>query len=218
MRDPGGWTYAPIPNGRGSRPAIAANASAVFVAWQDRLADVQNGAYEVLAASKRAGDWTLPAMISDTRDAHSLLPRIAANGADRCHVVWQEQRGKLYVIRHSDLWPNGWEAPFDVSDPAVDARLGYSLANPLGLFQFVWSEGAVLKHRVRPGEPQGAWWEPEIACADCAGLSEFAATISANGELHIVYSRWINGGERQFFYQRRKALERKKITLPVGEK
>ncbi len=29
------------------------------------------------------------------------------------------------------------------------------LANQSGLFQFVWSEGAVLKHRVRPGEPQG---------------------------------------------------------------
>ena len=171
-KDAGGWTYAPIPNGKGSQPSLAANADGIFVAWQDRQASSATGAYEVLAASKRGNEWSLPAMVSDTRDAHSLLPCIAANGADRCHMVWQEERDELYVIRHSDLWPNGWETPVDVSDPAADARLGLGMANRHGLFQFVWAESGQLKHRVRAGEPQGSWWEPEIACDECAGLND----------------------------------------------
>lgn len=219
VRDRGGWTYAPIPNGRGSRPSLATAASVatgpIFVAWQDRLASSSTGAYEVLAAARRNGEWSLPNMVSDTREAHSLIPRIAANGSGLCHLVWQEERDGLYVIRHADLWPNGWEAPFDVSDPASDARLCFALANKLGLFQFVWAEGSVLKHRVRPGEPLGAWWESEVICEDCAGLSEAAAALSPTGELHIVFSRWPNGGEREFYYLRRKALERKKVYLPM---
>lgn len=214
-RDAGGWTYAPIPNGKGSRPTIAISASAIYVAWQDRLASSARGAYEVLATSLRGAEWGLPAIVSDTPEIHSLLPRLAASATDRCHMVWQEEREELYVVRHSDLWPNGWEAPVDVSDPNADARLGAALVNKLGLFQFVWSEGALLKHRVRPGEPQGTWWEPEIACEECAGLSEVAATISASGELHVVYNRWLNGGERQLFYLKRKALARNKVLLPV---
>jgi hypothetical protein len=219
QRDPNGWTYAPVPNGKGSRPSVATSAPGqagpVFVAWQDRLASSPGGAYEVFVTARRNGEWSLPAMVSDTHDSHSLLPSVAASGADKCHMVWQEERNGLYVIRHSDLWPNGWETPFDVSDPSVDSRLGFSLANKLGLFQFVWSEGGVLKHRVRPGEPQGAWWEPEVACDDCAGLSELSAAISAYGELHVVFGRWPNGGDLQFYHLRRKALERKKVFLPI---
>jgi hypothetical protein len=146
---------------------------------------------------------------------HSVLPNIAANATDRCHLVWQEERGELYVIRHSDLWPNGWETPFDVSDPASDARLGHVVANQLGLFQFVWAECGRLKHRVRAGEPQGSWWEPEIACEECAGLDELTTAISSSGDLHVVFSRWTNGGDPQFFYMKRKALERKKVFVPI---
>ncbi len=219
VRDRGGWNYAPVPNGKGSRPSISTPTSGpagpVYVAWQDRLASSNTGAYEVLVGIKRNGDWSLPAMVSDSRNAHSLAPKVATGSGDLCHVVWQEERDGIYVIRHSDLWPNGWEACFDVSDPAVDARLAVALAHKLGLFQFVWSEGAVLKHRVRPGEPQGVWWEPEIVCEDCAGLSELAAAQGGSGDLHVVFSRWPNGGERQFFYVRRKALERQKVFLPV---
>ncbi len=215
VRDARGWTYGPIPNGRGSRPSIAVNAGGVYVAWQDRPASSAAGAYEAVAAVKRGAEWTLPAVVSDTPELHSVLPRIAVNASDRCHLAWQEERDGLYVLRHADLWPNGWADPVDVSDPTADARLAAILPNKLGHFQLIWSEGPVLKHRVRPGEPQGAWWEPEIACEDCAGASELAAAISATGELHVVFSRWPNGGERQIYYLRRKALERHKIFLPA---
>jgi hypothetical protein len=215
VREVNGWTYAPVPNGKGSRPSIAASPSTIYFAWQDRLAESPVGAYEVMACSLQGEEWSLPALISDSREGHSILPHTTTNAADQCHVVWQEEREGIYVIRHSDLWPNGWEAPVDLSDTTADARLGGVLANKLGQFQFIWSEGAVLKHRVRPGEPQGAWWEPEVACEECPSVSEIAAAISDGGELHLVLSRWVNGGDRQLFYLKRKALERKKVFLPI---
>lgn len=221
VRDRGGWNYGPVPNGKGSRPHLSTSAAApggpVWVVWQDRLASSSTGAYEAMAAAKRGEEWSLPRMVSDTRDIHSIVPHVAARG-DQVHMVWQEERGSVYVIRHSDLWPNGWEEPFDVSDPAVDARLGRVYANKFGLYQVVWSESGVLKHRIRPGEPLGEWWPPEVACEDCPGLSELAAAIAESGELHVVFSRWPNGGERRFYYLRRAALERVKVFVPIVTK
>jgi hypothetical protein len=215
-QDAGGWTYAPAPNGKGSQPTIAANADGVFLAWQDRPSSSTGGAFDVLATSYRGSDWGLPVMVSDSRESHSLMPHIATNATDRCHLVWQEERDDVYSIRHSNLWPNGWEAPFDVSRPSADARLARVMANQFGLFQILWAEGGVLKHRVRGGEPQGSWWEEEVACEGCSGLQEMAAAISNSGELHVVLSRWNERGDAQSFYLKRRALERKKVFVPLA--
>jgi hypothetical protein len=209
------WPHGPIPNGKGSRPTVAANGTAVHVAWQDRPAGSEAGAFDVFASRLGSGsEWTLPDMVSDTRETHSLLPRIAVNAQGMCHLVWQEEREGLYVIRHADLWPEGWALPVDVSDPAQDARLAFALPNRLGQFQLVWSEGNLLMHRVRPGEPMADWRPAEVACDACAGLSELAATISDKGELHAVFTRYTNG-ERHAFYVRRKAIDRQKVFLPI---
>lgn len=208
------WPHAPLPNGKGARPTIAAHGSTVHVAWQDRLASSDVAAYDVLACRQAdGGEWTLPDMVSDTRDLHSLLPRIAVNSQGACHLVWQEEREGLYVIRHADLWPEGWTQPVDVSDPLYDARLAFALPNRWGQFQLLWSEGSSLKHRVRGGEPQAQWQAAEVACEACAGLSELAAAIAEKGELHAVFTRYTNG-ERHTCYLRRKAIERQKVFAP----
>lgn len=209
----GAWTNAPVPNGRGSRPSIAANGGEVNVAWQDR--SPATGRYDVLAAARHDGEWTLPNLISDAPEVHSLFPRIASSTRGHCHLIWQEERDQVYVIRHADHWPLGWTAPVDVSDPAVDARLAHALPNRYGLFQFIWLEGALLKHRVRPGEPNAAWWEPELACDECGDVTDLAATLSpGDGQLHVVFGRFAANGARELFYTRRKAIERKKTFLP----
>ncbi len=211
-----GWKNAPIPNGKGSRPTIAVSGGEVFVAWQARLASSDSGTYDVLAASKGDEEWTLPDIVSDTPASHSVLPHIAVNPDGHCHLVWQEERDGLFVIRQSDRWPNGWTAPVDISNPGADARLAFTVPSRLGLFQFVWSEGAQIKHRVRPGAPQGAWWSPEVACDTCSGLSELVAAIfSTGGELHVVFGRYVSGIKRQFYYMQRRAVEPKKVLLPL---
>lgn len=207
------WVNAPVPNGRGSRPAITASGGEVNVAWQDRRADT--GRYDIFASSKGDAGWTLPNMISDAPAVHSLSPRIASNSSGRCHLLWQEERDLLFTIRHADHWPLGWAAPVDVSDPTVDARLARVLPNRYGLFQCLWAEGPQLKHRVRPGEPQGAWWEPELACEECAEISALDAALApADGQLHVAFTRFTNNGTRDLFYTRRRAIERKKTFLP----
>ena len=216
VRESTTWVNAPVPNGKGSRPSVAANGKEVFVAWQSRLASSESGAYAVLAASRSDGEWTLPDIVSDAPALHAVFPHIAANSDSRCHLVWQEERDDLFVIRHCDRWPNGWSTPEDVSDPATDARLAFAAPNRLGLFQFLWSEGPLIRHRVRPGEPQSAWWSSEVACETCEALSELAAAISSpNGDLHVVFSRHVDGAGRQFYYTQRKAVERKKVLLPL---
>jgi hypothetical protein len=212
------WPLAPLPNGKGSRPTVAASSSTVHVAWQDRLASSQAGAFDVFATAQvGGGDWSLPHMVSDTRDLHSLLPRIAVNGQGQCHLVWQEEREGTYALRHADLWPEGWSQPVDVSNPAVDARLGYALPNRWGDFQFLWSEGSQLMHRVRGGAAQGQWKPAEVACEECAGLSELAAAIAEKGDLHAVFTRYTNG-DRRAYYLRRKAIEQQKVFLPMISK
>lgn len=216
VRESTAWKNVPIPNGKGSRPTIAVNDKAVFVAWQARLATSESGSYDILAASLRDGEWTLPDIVSDTPALHSVLPHIALNAEGHCHLVWQEARNGLFVIRQSDRWPNGWTAPVDVSDPTVDARLAYTAPNRIGLFQFLWAEGALIKHRVRPGAPQGAWWPSEVACVTQTSLSELVGVISpGDGVLHAVFCTYANGAGRQFYYAQRKAMERKKVFLPL---
>lgn len=216
VRESSAWKNAPIPNGKGSRPAIAVNSKEVIVAWQSRLASSESGSYDILAASLRDKEWTLPDIVSDTPALHSILPHIAANAEGHCHLVWQEARDGLFVIRQSDRWPNGWSAPIDASDPTVDARLAFTAPNRIGLFQFLWSEGAHVKHRARSGAPQGAWWPSEVACEARIALSELAAVISPeDGLLHTVFCTYANGSGRLFYYTQRKAMERKKIFLPV---
>ncbi|MCU0509416.1 MAG: hypothetical protein MUC34_13690 [Anaerolineae bacterium] len=207
------WPNAPLPNGKGSRPSVAASADATHVVWQDRLASSAVGAFDVLASLRsNGGEWALPHMVSDTRDLHSMLPQVAVSAAGACHAVWQEERDGLFVIRHAERWPEGWTEPADVSDPLFDARLARILPNRWGQMQVLWAEGNLLKHRVR-GE-KGRWLPAEVACEECVGLSELAATISDKGELHAVFTRYTNG-DRHTYYAKRKAIDRQKVFLPI---
>ena len=222
----GAWVNGPVPNGKGSRPTVAANGSTAFVAWQDRLANSEVGAFDVLSSQRSAGEWTLPDMVSDTRDLHSILPRIAANPNGQCHLVWQEEREGLYVIRHSDRWPAGWAEPVDVSDPQVDARLAFAVPNKWGQFQFVWSEGNASE---APGAAGRAAGSVEAGRDRVRGLFGVERVVGrhlrhgrASRRVHPVCGRrkrpqHARPGARalRVQYVRRKAIERQKVMLPV---
>ncbi len=215
VRETAAWRNMPIPHGQGSRPTIAANDKMVSVAWQGRLAGSDSGSYDILAASLRDGEWSLPDIVSDTPTVHSILPHIALNAEGHCHLVWQEARSGLFVIRQSDRWPNGWTEPVDVSDPTADARLAFTAPNSKGMFQFLWAEGALIKHRVRHGAPQGVWWPPEVACVTHTSLSELAGVISPTDDiLHTVFCTYANGAGRQFYHVQRRTVDQKKVLLP----
>lgn len=209
------WAQAPIPNAAGGRPAVVLTpAGEIIVAWQSRLAGT--GYFEILAAVRREGTWGVPEIISDKPDCHSISPALAVNTQGSAHLIWQEARGSIYVIRHAERLPGGWSVPADISAPDRDARLPRLAAAPKGFFQAIWAEDAALKHRGRPPEPRALWWGEEIACPDCPGVSSLAtAILPATGELHAVWSVYKESDQRQLYHACRKPLIRHTVFIPI---
>lgn len=209
------WANAPLPNGAGSRPALAiSSAGETCVAWQDRLA--QTGYFEVFAAVYRAGAWSLPEIISDNPTHHSLSPALAVNAQGTCHLVWQEERNGRYVIRHAERLPGGWALPVDISWPGNDARLSRVATAPKGFLQALWVEGSLLKHRARAAEQRALWWKEEVACADCAGISDLAIAVAPDtGELHALWSAYADTDQRRLYHARRAPMIRHTVFIPI---
>jgi hypothetical protein len=209
-----GWTSTPIPNGRGSYPTIVVGRSSeVYVAWQSRLADTAR--FEVFCSIYSGGTWSLPEDVSDTAQQHSIYSRLAVNSGGACHLVWQEDRGDGFAIRHADRRPNGWAQPDDVSAGNADCRLPRIMANRQGHMQTVWAEGPVLKHRVRPPDYDAAWWTVETASESCAALSDLDMTISADGQLHILWCGYTQADIRRLFYIHRGPVFKHTSFVPI---
>ncbi len=209
------WAQAPIPNATGSRPAIALTPTGeIIVAWQSRLAGTD--IFEIVAAVRQGETWSLPEIVSDKPDCHSISPALAVNPQGSVHLIWQEARGSIYVIRHAERLPGGWSMPADISAPNRDARLPKLAAAPKGFLQAVWAEDAALKHRGRPAEPRALWWGEEVACPDCPGVSGLATAISpTTGELHAVWSAYQDLDQRRLCHAYRKPLIRHTVFIPI---
>jgi len=208
------WTSGPIPNGPGSYPVLAvAPDGEILVAWQDRLN--ASGVFELFCAGRKAGVWSIPQIISDTPQRHSLYPKLAFNGAGNCHMVWQEQSGATYVVRSAERLPGGWAPPRDLSDPGTDCRLARIMARSTGIFQAVWACGSSLRHRARPAESRAFWWQAETAQPQCEGISDLAAAIDGSGVAHLVWSAYNTSSQRQLFYARRTPVAMQGIFIPI---
>lgn len=211
----GVWENAPVPNGPGTLPSIAVTpAGDVYVAWQARLADTNR--FNVFCAALAEDRWSLPDNVSDSRLQHGIYPRLAANRAGACHLVWQEERDGGFCIRHADRRPNGWAQPADVSQPGADARGARIAANRLGLMQVVWAEGEALRHRARPGEYDAEWFPEETAGAGCAGPDEIATAITPAGDLHALWCGYAQDSARRIHHLRRERLYKHHVFLPLG--
>ncbi len=208
------WTSGPIPGAAGSHPALAvAPDGELLVAWQDRLGEA--GAFEVFCASRKAGAWDVPQIISDAPQRHSLYPKLACNSRGNCHIVWQEQAGQTYVIRCAERLSAGWAPPADLSDPGMDCRLARIMPRSAEIFQAVWACGSALRHRARPAEARAFWWQAETAQSDCEGVSDLAAAIDASGVTHLVWSAYDPAGQRQLYHARRDPVRMQGIFIPI---
>lgn len=209
------WESMPIPNGTGSRPALAvAPTGELYAAWQDRLAETE--CFEIMAATYHDGAWSVPEIISDNPAHHSLSPALAINPHGTCHLVWQEERSGKYVVRHVERLPGGWSLPTDISAPGNDARLPHIVAAPKGFLQALWCEGPILKHRARAPEHRALWWAEEVACDNCASVSALAAAITpATGELHAVWSAYVDADHRQLYHASRTPVIRHTVFIPI---
>ncbi|MCX6031692.1 MAG: hypothetical protein NT169_20615 [Chloroflexi bacterium] len=213
--DPIAWSSEPIPNGRGSAPAIAVTPNGdVYLAWQDRQLDTLR--YEVYGSILHGETWSLPDIVSDTPNSHSLQPRLATNAQGGCHMVWQEESDGIYRVQHADWRGGGWSTPVDVSATEADCRLARIAAIRQGLLEVIWAEGPALRHRVRPSDYDATWWNPEIAPDAYAGLCELALAISRAGRVHVVSCQVEASGVRRLYYTQREPLYKHTTFAPVG--
>ncbi len=211
---PVAWSNAPIPNGRGSAPSIATAPNGdLFIAWQDRNLDT--GRYEIFCAIRRGAKWSLPYVISNNPNCHSLQPKLSTNVQGDCHAVWQEEAGGIYRVRHAGWFNGGWTKPVDVSSAEADCRGARIAAIRQGLHEVIWVEGQGLKHRVRPADRDTTWWAGEIAPGSYAGLTDLALAISRGGRVHVV-SCQVEAGVRRLYYTQREPLFKHTVFVPVG--
>ena len=209
------WTSVPIPNGSGSHPVIAVDPEGqIYVAWQSRLP--ATGRFEVFCAIGSNGTWALPADVSDNSQCHSVYPSLTISAQGICHLVWQEDRGEIFGIRHADRYPNGWSVVNDVSQSAADCRLPCICTNRQGYPQVIWAEGQVMSHRVRPAERNTPWWQVESACDPCGAISDLAAAITTNGELHVMWAAYADEEIRHLRHIRRESVFKPAVFLPLG--
>jgi hypothetical protein len=210
-----GWTSGPIPSGSGSSPAIAVDPSGqVYVAWQSR--SPATGLFEVFCAQNSSGVWDLPSNISDNSLNHAISPSLAISAQGICHLVWQEDRGGIFCIRHADCYPNGWSDNHDLTQSDADCRLPHVCANRQGYPQAVWAEGQVVTHRVRPPERGAVWWQVESACDPCGAVSALTAAISGKGVMHVVWAAYAEGEIRRLQHTQRESVFKPAVLMPTA--
>jgi hypothetical protein len=209
-----GWTSGPIPNGSGSNPALAVDpAGQIYVAWQSR--SPATGLFEVFCAQNSQGAWSLPEDVSANSQSHAIYPSLAIATQSICHLVWQEDRGGLFCIRHADRYPNGWSENCDLTQSGADCRLPHVCTNRQGYPQTVWAEGQVVTHRIRPPERHAAWWQVEAACDPGGAVSHLAAAITGKGELYVVWTAYAEGETRRLLHAHRESVFKPAVFPPV---
>lgn len=208
------WTSGPVPSGSGSHPTIAVDPGGqIFVAWQGRRP--ATGKFEVFCAIDCDGAWSLPEDVSDNAQCHSLYPKLTVSAQGICHLVWQEDRGEVFRVRHADRYPNGWSVVNDISQSDADCRLPHICTNRLGYPQVVWTEGQILAHRVRPPERDTAWWQVETACKPSGAVSDMAAAVDCRGGLHVVWAAYAEGERRNLQHVCRQSVFKPAVFLPL---
>jgi hypothetical protein len=214
------WLNSPLPNGQGSKPALAVTpAGEIIIAWQDRLAST--GCFEVFASVRKGTAWSILEIVSGTPDHHSLYPRLTVSAKGSQHLIWQEERGGKYTVRNAERVAGGWTVPVDVSEIGNDCRLARIAASQGELLQCIWSSGQQLKHRARPGASKTLWWQPEVAFGNAPGISDLALAVAppapgtSGGVLHVVWSAYAQTTERRLFYARRQPVTRQMVDIPI---
>jgi len=207
------WANRPVPGARGIMPAIAvASDGTVFIAWSDRRADT--GVYDVFCTIYRDHVWSPPESVSDSPANNSLGPRLAVDGRDQCHIVWQEEEGGTNRICHADRRPNGWSNPTTISQPGADGRLVQLTANRAGYVHAVWWDGESLVHRAKPIAFDAAWREIE-RIGECADATALVAAVSPARQLHVVWNAPDESGAYHLCHAVRAPYPRFTVFMPI---
>jgi hypothetical protein len=212
-RDGRFFTSEPVPHARGSRPSLALVPGGLCMAWQDQ--HPKTGLYDVYYAERVNGAWAPPLAISDSPDAHSFMPSVAAGREGGRFVAWEEEIDGLFAIYFAEQLGDGWTIPCAVSlSSDQDCRLPRLLVGSGGFLQLFWLEGNTLRHRARPHDAGAPWWQPETIASNGSEIEEMAAAVTPVGRAHLLWNSMERGGPAQLNYAQRSPVLTHSVYLP----
>jgi hypothetical protein len=130
-------------------PKVAADADCKpHVVWQERA-----GGYFLYYTKRSADTWTTPYRFFDQSGGY---PFIAADAADRLHVVWGWDYGIRYIVRVD----SAWSSPASLTDTAAFFP---RLAQGPSRLHLIWTQGTQIRYSEH----------------DLSGISEEAPAVGA---------------------------------------
>lgn len=167
-------------------PTLAISPSGlIYAAWEDDTP----GYPSIYHAYNPKGTW-INAPVPGTR---GWRPELAFDDQGTLHLVWEDAvpGGGGDDIYHSQLTPEGWSLPENISDtPDGDSSLPRVSGAPGGVVHVVWQEQVEGSMTVGYAYGRfGSWLRP-IALAVGKAHREPAVSISPKGYVHVV---WVAG-------------------------
>ncbi len=208
----GYWNNAPLPQGQGTAPDVAVDASgAVHVVWQNK--GVGTSYYEVYHSQWSGHGWSLPENISDTPGAHSLGARLAGGNND-IHILWEERLPQGSQIYHSGGHQGYWSVPQPVYQSSRQAHQPVLAVDDMGYAYVIWQEGQRFLGSQR-GPTGGEWWPPHIVAQSSRGLDHPDMAVGPDGSVYAVWTELTADGFWEVMYSRRPSAWRKQF-IPLA--
>lgn len=208
------WLNEPLHNARGSSPAIRYDPQrgVLHLAWQ--APGIGSRPLEILHLEGDTYNWTLPENISASSDQDSINVSMACDSAGVTHLVWQEMTPSNVQIRHAGGHAGNWTAPRVISEDGRDGYDPVALVTQENQLSVAWRRGNVISYRRRSGNT--AEWQPvDHLIANDVALDDIALGGDSAGKLHMVWSGWTSGSQRDVYYSNREPILRPQVFMPA---
>ena len=200
---PGPFDTLPVPNARGSAPALALTSDpsgqvAVHVVWQDR--DTPDAPLEVYYTVREQGLWALAQNISASPAADSRSPDLAVEGAE-LRLVWQEDNTSRTVctVRGRSGW---WPLAVRVS-PVTEAAYLPAVDSDGSITHVAWDTGRAIK-LAQTWSWSSTWPQPQVLVDGVDEATDVAVAAGPGRQAHLAWAQ--RQGERWAVYYASRAF------------
>ena len=186
-----------------SRPAIAASASTVYLAWESRV----DGYYRVATvkmATRSAGGWSGPAEVDPSTLRDRYHPSLDFGEDGLLHAVYERQTSDTANEREEIAYRswNGssWSTPAVLSTSVSFSRAPAVSAGDGGTVHVVWQDGENVGGDIFYAMFDGSGWqatEQIVTGGTEAGSPSIA--VDWEGRVHVAWADWRHG-ESEIYY------------------
>jgi hypothetical protein len=180
-----------------SRPAIAASASKVYLAWESRVDGYYRVATAYLAVRSVAG-WSAAVEIDPSTYRDRYRPSVAIDPEGRLHVVYERQTADVAdeneEVAHRTWNGVAWSAVDVLSSSVSYSRDPVVVAASDGTTHVVWQDGENVGGDIFYARHNGTSWGPveELVTGSTeAGTPSIA--VDGGGQIYVVWSDTRNG-------------------------